>query len=118
MIFSSLFRLAGSALLASNLLGKLGGCLLGGAALLWVAAHVGPQTGTVTIHVAEPDVVVSVGDLTFRVEDDLFTPLVCDLPPGQHRLTMQRGATVLYAETFSIGGGEDRVLGAGRPRAR
>jgi hypothetical protein len=105
----------GSRLMAGAVLGKLGGCLFGGAALWWVASHAGPQTGTAVVHVVEPDVVVSVGGRAFRVGDDPYTPVVCALPAGEHRLTMTRGEAVLYTETFSLQRGEERVLTAWRP---
>lgn len=103
--------------LAGTLRDHVGACLLGGAALWWVAAHAGPQTGTVVIHVNEPQVVIGVDAMTFPVEHGLLRPLVCDLPAGEHRLTMRRGGTVLYEEGFSLEGGEHRVLVAWAQRA-
>jgi hypothetical protein len=115
MILGTIFRLPGSRLMAGTILGKLGGCLLGGALLSLVAMLSGPRTGTAIVHVTEPGVVVSVGGQTFHVGDDPYTPLVCDLPAGEHRLTMTRGAALLYGETFSLRGGEERILTAWRP---
>lgn len=116
MPLASLFRVPASAFLAGKLFNSLGGFLVGGATLWWVAAHAGPTTGTAIVHVAEPHVVVSVGGRIFQVEDDVFSPLICDLPAGEHRLLVTRGEAVLLEETFTVRGGEDRVLAAWRPR--
>src|SRR5262245_1319181 len=98
---------SGDRSLASVLLGRLGGSVLGGAVRWWVAAHAAPQTGTVTVHVVESDVVVSVGGRTFHVGKDHYVPIDCELPAGEHRLTMTRGSAELYAETFLLRRGED-----------
>ena len=42
--------------------------LLGVAILAWIAARTGPAHGEVVVHVTEPDVEVSIGGRTFRIE--------------------------------------------------
>jgi hypothetical protein len=58
---------------------------------------------------------VSVDDWVFRVGAYHFTPITCELPPGEHLLRMTRGGTLLYAESFILRSGEDRVLTAWHP---
>lgn len=111
-------RLAVLTIRTRGLLGKLTGVVLGAGFLWWVAAHVGPQTGRAIVHVTESDVVVDVGGNTFRVGDDYVGPLVCELPAGEHRLTMTRGTSILYTEVFTIRGGEEWILTAWDPSRR
>lgn len=113
--FTPRFQLPLSGLLAGKLLNHAGRFLLGVGALWWVVMHAGPRTGTAIVHVTEPRVVVSVGGTTFVVGQEAPTALVCDLPAGEHRLIVKRGETVLYAETFRIRGGEERILAACAP---
>lgn len=87
-----------------------GVCVLAGTMLWWIAAQAGESTGTVTVHVTTPDVVVEVGDVTFKVGSNNYTPFVCELPTGEHQITMRRGNTVLYSDTFKLEGGEDQIL--------
>ncbi|WP_406693468.1 hypothetical protein V5E97_20785 [Singulisphaera sp. Ch08] len=115
MILQAIARRSCSGVLRNKIFGHICGWTFGGAMLCWVASQSGPRDGTAVVHVTEPDVVVSVGGQTFHVGESLHRPLVCDLPTGEHRLTMTRGATVLYAETFSITGGEEVVLSTWSP---
>lgn len=94
----------------------VGGLLIGGAALWWVAGHAGHQTATVVVHVAEPDVEVALGGRTFRINRQDGEPLVLELPAGPHRLTMSRGGDLLYDEAFDLQRGEWRTLTAWVPR--
>jgi hypothetical protein len=96
----------------SSALNFLGGALLAGLALWWIAVQSGPQQGNVVIHVAEPHVTVSVDDRTFRVGAKHHIPITCELPPGEHSLTMIRGGSLLYSERFTLRRGEERVLTA------
>jgi hypothetical protein len=100
----------GSRFLRGKAFGHIVGWLCGGVMLSWVASQAGPRTGTAIVHVTEPHVAVSVDGLTFHVGELVHVPLVCDLAAGEHRITMTRGAEVLYAANFSIEGGEDLVL--------
>jgi hypothetical protein len=93
-------------------------CLLGGATLWWVAVSAGPTTGTAIVHVREIDVDVQVGGVTYHIVEETLTPIVCQLPAGEHRLVMTSGSTELHSETFSIRGGEDVILTAWRSRER
>jgi hypothetical protein len=104
---------------APKLLARSVGCLIGGAILMWIAAHAGSLDATVIVHVTEPHVVVGVGAQSFRIGDDMrHAPLVCVLPAGTHRLTMTRDGVLLHDETFTVSGGEERVLFACRTRTR
>ncbi|MHC5541835.1 hypothetical protein ACYOEI_26755 [Singulisphaera rosea] len=87
-----------------------GVCVLAGTMLWWIAAQVGPSSATVTVHVTDPNVTVEVGDVTFKVGSNTYTPFVCELPNGEHRITMRRGNKVLYTDSFKVEDGEDRVL--------
>ena len=118
MVRFAIDRLAVLTIRACGLLGRLAGVVLGAGFLWWVAAHVGPQTGMAIVHVTESDVVVDVGGNTFRVGDDYVGPLVCELPAGEHRLTMTRGTSILYTEVFTIRGGEEWILTAWDPSTR
>ena len=84
--------------------------LLGVATTRWVVEHAGDNAGTAVVHVNEPGVEMVVGDQTFRIEDQLPEPLVCELPAGRHVLLMSRGDRVLYREVFTLGRGESFVL--------
>jgi hypothetical protein len=101
---------SGSLFPGGRVLRYLGSALLTGVSLWWIASHSGPERGTVVIHVTEPDVTVSVDDQVFRVGADHYTPITCELPPGEHQLRMTRGRTLLYAQSFTLRKGEDRVL--------
>jgi hypothetical protein len=112
MIWFTRLRPPGCGFPLDRIAGIVGHWLLGGATLCWVAANVGPQTGTAIVHVTEPDVMVTVGGVAFNIEDFIHAPIVCELPAGTHELTMRRGATLLHSESFSLRGGEERVLAA------
>ncbi len=86
--------------------------LLGLMILSWVVDHAGPPTSEAVVHVVEPDVEVSIGGNTYRIEARRFDPIVCKLPPGQHELIMSRGGRILYRESFETRRGESVVLTA------
>jgi hypothetical protein len=83
--------------------------------LWWVAAQSGSQQGSVVIHVTEPNVTVSLDDRVFRIGANHYNPIACELPAGEHLLRMTRGRSLLYAESFTLRKGEDRVLTAWQP---
>ena len=87
---------------------------LGIAPLWWLADHAGPSDGTAVVHVVEPDVEVTVGDIRYRIERRSYQPIVCELPAGSHVLEMRRGAEVLHRETFEVERGGSIVLTAWR----
>lgn len=117
MILQTLPQRPSSGFLTSKILAHLGGWICGGVVLCWVASQAGPRTGTAVVHVTEPNVAVNIGGQMFQVGETIHMPLICDLPAGAHRLTMTRGTTVLYAENFSIEGGEEHVLTTWKPPA-
>jgi hypothetical protein len=117
-MFSLLTRFAAGSLLSKEGLGMACGYLFGGATLVWVATHVGPRSGTAIVHVTEADVVVAVGGTMLRVAERPYTPFVLEIPAGEHRLVMSRGASVLYDEPFTMRGGDEVVLTAYAPRPR
>ena len=86
--------------------------LLGGATCWYVAAHSGPKTGTAIVHVTEVDVVVTLDSVSFLVDEWRNAPIVCELPAGEHRLTMTRGTTELHSELFTLEEGGEVVLTA------
>ena len=92
------------------------GGLIGGAALWWVATNLEPTTGTAIVHVTESDVLVQVGGFSYQISEPTFTPLVCQLPAGEHRLVMTGGSAELHVEEFTLRGGEEVVLTAWRSR--
>jgi hypothetical protein len=80
-----------------------------------VVERAGPWDVEAVVHVTEPDVEVSVGGQTFRVEGWAPAPLVCRLAPGTYELVMSRGGRELYRESFTAWGGENLVLTARDP---
>jgi hypothetical protein len=86
----------------SRILKGAAGSLLGVALLGWVVVHSGPRSHEVVVHVAEPDVEVTVGDRTYQIEGRRYDPIVCELSSGWHRLVMGRGDRILFEETFEV----------------
>ena len=74
--------------------------------------RVGPAEGTVLVHVTEPDVEVTVGVLTFLIEERTYAPLECQLRPGRYPLRMTRGDRVLHEERFTVHRGEEIIVTA------
>jgi hypothetical protein len=95
-----------------GILKQMAAGLLGVAILGWVAAHSGPSHGRVIVHVTEPDVEVSFGDRTIRIEDRRYDPIVSRLLPGRYDLVMKRHGRVLHEESFEIRRGSTLVLTA------
>lgn len=119
MTLPTTHRSPGSRLSRGRVLDGLVGILLGGAILGWVACHAGPPTGTAVVHVTEPNVEVAVGGHEFEIgATRSHAPLVCELPAGEHRLTMTRDGEVLHSESFTMGRGGSRVLTAHAPPGR
>ena len=87
---------------ATRVLKGVAGGLLGLAVLAWIVEHSGPQHIEVVVHVVEPDVEVSVGDRTYRIDGRRRDPILCELSPGWHQLVMRRGDRILFEETFEV----------------
>lgn len=107
------------ALLKFSLVGRMirwaGGGLLGLAVLGWVVDRAGYSDVEVVIQVVEPDVEVAVGGQTFAIRGQRDAPIVCELPPGWHRLVMRRGDRVLFEEDFEVRPGKNVVRTAYDP---
>jgi hypothetical protein len=81
--------------------------------ILWqVAERCGATDGQAIVHVALPQVYVTVDDAMYWVESSWEAPIVCALRPGRHQLRMLRNGRVLYREEFTLAAGEERVLTA------
>jgi hypothetical protein len=93
----------------------LAGGLLSLAILASIAQRSGPASSEVVVHVIEPDVEVTVGDRTYRIEGRRYDPIVRDLPPGSYPLIMRRGNRVLFDESFEVRRDESMVLTAWDP---
>ena len=98
-----------------RLVKSAGSGLLGLAVLGWVVDSVGTPTGHAVVHVTESDVTVQVGGNTYEFADRPGDPIVCELRPGTHELTMPRDGRVLYEQSFRIRRGESLVLTAWDP---
>jgi hypothetical protein len=98
--------------IVARLLHNLASFLFGVVVLGWIATQVRPQNGLVLIHVADSNVIVTVDDQTFTIEDRRYTPISCTLPEGRHSLQMCRGDKILYAEEFDLRGGQELILNA------
>jgi hypothetical protein len=68
------------------------------------------MTGTVYVHVSEGYGDLNVDDATYHVRSLWETPIVCELEPGTHVLTMSRNGRMVYHEEFSLHPGEELVL--------
>ncbi|MHC5540802.1 hypothetical protein ACYOEI_21485 [Singulisphaera rosea] len=82
------------------------------AATIWwlVASVAGEETASVVVHVQDANVEVRIDDQFVFVEERIYAPLPFELRAGTHELSMRRGERILYQETFTIQGGEERVL--------
>lgn len=107
------------ALLKLSIVGRLirwsGGGLLGLAVLGWVVDRADSSLVEVVVQVVEPDVELSVGGQAFSIRGLRDAPIVCELPPGRHRLVMMRGDRVLFEEDFEVRTGENVVRTAWDP---
>ena len=101
-LFLRLAKVVGSSLLTLVTLG-------------WIVEHAGPPSGRAVVHVTESDVTVQVGGNTYEFAERPLEPIVCELRPGKHELTMTRDGRVLYEQTFRIRRGESVVLTAWDP---
>jgi hypothetical protein len=77
-----------------------------------IAERAGGSFGEAVIHVVEPDIELSVGGLSYRIEVRRYDPIVCVLPSGRHRLVVKRDGQVLQDEPFRIDPGGSVVLAA------
>jgi hypothetical protein len=98
--------------LAWGALKMLSVVVLGGAVLWEVALHSGPPNGKVYVHVAQGYGDLTVDDATYHVRTPWETPVVCELQPGAHVVTMSRDSRVVFQEEFSLDAGEELVLTA------
>jgi hypothetical protein len=85
---------------------------LGGAILWQVHAHCGLVKCVAYVHVASPEVDVTVDDQTYWVETRRERPIVCELRPGRHLLRMLRSERVLFEQEFTLDPGQEVVLTA------
>jgi hypothetical protein len=90
----------------SLLLGKavkgLLGCPLAAGVFWWVVEHNGPREGTVTLHVLEPGVEVSLAGRVYFFQETNVGPFVLRLRAGKYDFRVRRGDTVLHSETFTL----------------
>ena len=112
MLFTKVIHRRKPGFLNLSLLFNLAILPFGGLLLYGVARESGPKTATVVVHVTISDVVVRVGDHEFPIEEYTGEPIVCELPRGEHRLTMTQGDVILHEEVFHLDGGEDQILTA------
>ena len=68
------------------LLKYVAGLVLGGATLWWVVDRAGPVDGSVLVHVIEADVEVTIGGLSFPIDERRFAPIECRFRPGRYLL--------------------------------
>src|SRR4051812_24029420 len=88
---------------------RLGAALLGGAVLWAVAREAGPRDCQAIIHVAEDDLEVVLDGRARPREGDRYSPMVCELGPGRHTMTVHRGGRRVHHEVFELGPGEQVV---------
>ena len=112
MFFTNHMRRRKPGFLNLSLLVNLAMLPFGGLLLYGVAQESGPKSATVIVHVTTSDVVVRVGEREFQIDEFTGEPIVCELPRGQHRLTMTQGEVILHEEEFKLAGGEDRIITA------
>jgi hypothetical protein len=98
--------------LVSGIVKGIGALVLGGAILWQVVEHCGPTKGIAYVHVAKPQVNVTVDDETYWVETLWETPIVCELEPGSHTLRMLESGRVLFEQEFTLEPGQEVVLTA------
>jgi hypothetical protein len=92
-----------------------GACLTAAIVLWQIITHVAPGDGTVYIHVVVSPSVVSVDGQERRVGSIRESPVVFDLPAGQHRLRLRRGDEFLDEYPFHLAREEEKVLTVTRP---
>jgi hypothetical protein len=98
--------------LAVGTIKGLSALALGGAVLWQVYDHCGTRKCVAYVHVAAPEVDVTVDDQTYRVETMWERPIVCELRPGRHLLRMLRSERVLFEQEFTLDPGQEVVLTA------
>jgi hypothetical protein len=98
--------------LMSGMVKGIGALVLGGVILWQVVEHCGPAKGIAYVHVAKPQVNVTVDDETYWVESLWDTPIVCELGPGRHTLRMLQSGRVLFEQEFTLEPGQEVVLTA------
>jgi hypothetical protein len=98
--------------LACGALKMLSALALGGAVLWEVALHCGPPNGTIYVHVERGCGDLNVDDATYQIKSLSETPVVCNLEPGRHVVTLSRDGRIVYEEKFSLDAGEELVLTA------
>jgi hypothetical protein len=81
--------------------------------LAWQASS-GPvrEETEVIVHVGVADVELWIDDHRFSVDRPWEHPVVCELPPGDHLLTMLREGVEIYREVFTLETGRGRVFTA------
>jgi hypothetical protein len=81
--------------------------------LAWQASS-GPvlEESEVIVHVGVPEVEIQIDALRFSVDRPWEGPVICELPPGVHLLTMQQAGVEIYREVFTLEGGRSAILTA------
>jgi hypothetical protein len=98
--------------LACGALKMLSALALGGAVLWEVALHCGPPHGTIYVHVGRGCGDLNVDDASYHIKSLWETPVVCNLEPGRHVVTLSRDGRIVYEEKFPLDAGEELVLTA------
>ncbi|MDR3618981.1 MAG: hypothetical protein P4L85_06485 [Paludisphaera borealis] len=70
------------------------------------------EESEVIVHVGVPDVEIRIDEFRFTVDRPWDCPVSCELPPGDHLLTMHQAGVELYREVFTLENGRGRVLTA------
>jgi hypothetical protein len=82
--------------------------------VLWhVAHHGGPQRGKAIVHIAQPEVIVTLDGQRYPVGSIGESPLVCELEPGLHKVEVWKRGVLTDEESFTIEPGQDVVLSPG-----
>jgi hypothetical protein len=88
----------------------LGGALLGGLSLWWVAANLSPRDGEVVVHLVEPGAEVRLDGRPYPPDADRADLIVTRLPEGRHSMSIHRDARLLAEEFTELGPGAEVVL--------
>jgi hypothetical protein len=91
------------------------GCLVGIVTLLQVIDKAGNPGCTAVVHVTEFPAVASVDGREQRVESAFESPVVFELPAGDHVLRLRQKGQVLDEQGFHLDRGEEQILTAPRP---
>ncbi|MGE3822395.1 MAG: hypothetical protein AB7I30_23520 [Isosphaeraceae bacterium] len=105
----------GGWVLASRILKGVAGLVMGLLMLGFVVQHSGVRSVEVAVHVVEPDVEVTIGDVTQRIEGRTTRLITFEVPRGRHTLITTRNGETLSRFEFVAGEDEGLVLTAPFP---